>query len=290
MKKFVFIFLGFALFLGCGKRQISEKPVILTSISVYQDIVKNIVGDAYEVRSLVSGMENPHTLDLSGSKAKLVQNADLIIFNGMGLEGWGEQVESGLKPKNTPLISVADSLKDHPLLTHGDNPHIWMDPRIVQSMSKIILSSVQKLQPDSADIFRKRTDHFVGALDTLYQDVGYKLEPLAGSKVVAQAPGLDYFFSSFNIDRAAVIVDHPGTEPSAKAMTVLTDILKSGEIISIVRLPQFSKKIPQTLSEETGVPVISMSPLINGTQYVQSYIDLVWYNADQLSLLAEQYE
>jgi len=290
MKRLLLLFTIIALFLGCEQKKVSEKPVILTSISVYQDIVENIVGDAYEVRSLVAGMENPHTLDLSGSKAKLVQNADLIIFNGMGLEGWAEQVKSGLKPKETPLISVGDSLQGDSLIRHGDNPHIWMDPRIVQSMSKIILTAIQQLNPDSAEVFRDHADLFTGRLDTLYEDVGYKLAPLSGSKVVAQTPGLDYFFSAFNIERSAVIVEHPGTEPSARAMTQLTDILKSEEIIGIVRLPQFSDKLPQTLSKETGVSVISMSPLINGTPYVESYINLIWYNADQLTALSAKYE
>ena len=271
-----------SLLLGCQATSPSNQPVIVTSISIYQDLIQSIVGSTCEVRTLVSGMENPHTLDLSGSKARLIQDADLIIFNGMGLEAWADQVKSGLKSKSTPLLSVADSLTHHPLVQHGDNPHLWMDPRITQEMVQLMLPALQKTIPDSAERFRQRADKLTAALDTLYRDVGYKLAPFSGKRVVAQTPGLDYFFSGFGIDRVATIVDHPGTEPSAQTMTKLTDILQNENVIAIVRLPQFSEKLPHTLSEESGVPVISMSPLINGTEYVRTYADLIWYNADQL--------
>ncbi|MCF7804551.1 MAG: metal ABC transporter substrate-binding protein [Candidatus Marinimicrobia bacterium] len=284
MKKFLLIFaLMGLLLLGCQKKEPDESPVIVTSISVYQDLVQNIVGEACQVKSLVSGMENPHTLDLSGSKAKLIQDADLIVFNGMGLEGWADQVKSGLKRKSTPLITVADSLAGDSLLIHGDNPHIWMDPRITKSIVQVILPELQKVLPDSAQQFRARAEQFIGELDILYQDVGYKLAPLAGEQVIVQTPGLDYFFSAFDITPAAHIVDHPGTEPSARAMTKLSDQLDTGEIFAIIRLPQFSDRLPKTLSAESGVDIVEMSPLINGTPYVDTYIDLIWYNADQLS-------
>jgi len=271
------------LIVNCQPSSKEEKaPVIVTSISVYQDLIQNIVGKGLEVRTLVTGMENPHTFDFSGSKAKILEDARLIVFNGMGLESWAEQVKRNLNPDATQYLSIADSLPDSLLSRHPGNPHIWLDPRLTQAAVKVILPAVVKLEPDSASIYRNRAQTYLSQLDTLYHDVHYKLQPLRGKKVIAQTAGLDYFFSAFDIDRAAVITTNPGTEPSAKTMTSLIDLTHNENVMAIVRLPQFSKTLPETLHKETKVPVVLMSPLITGAPNVDTYIDLIWYNADQI--------
>jgi len=286
MKKLkIYTIIAISLFLvSCAPSSKEQTaPVIITSISVYQDLIQNIVGNGIEVRTLVSGMENPHTFDFSGSKAKVLEDAKLIVFNGMGLESWAEQVKQNTDRKKTQYLSIADSLIDSPLLRHTGNPHIWMDPRIAAEAVKVILPAVIKLEPDSAAVYQKRANNYIEQLDTLYQEVHYKLQPLKNKKVIAQTPGLDYFFSAFDIDRVAVIVTNPGTDPSAKRMTTLIDQTKSEDVIAIVRLPQFSKTLPETLQKESKVPLVLMSPLITGAPNVDTYIDLIWYNADQLS-------
>lgn len=263
-----------------------EKPVVVTSISVYEDLVRQIAGSACEVHSLVEGMENPHTFDLSGSKIRLVAQADLMVLNGMGLEGWSQQLLSGIDTSHTDYLFVADSLGNSTLLIHDDNPHFWMDPRIGQQMVHVLLPEIQALVPDSQAVFRERADRYLAELEQLYHDIGVKLEPVKSKKVIAQTPGLDYFFRAFGVERADVIVSHPGTEPSARKMKALVDLLRTGDVIAIIRFPQFSEKLPQTLSAESGIPVVMMSPLINGAPYVETYIDLIWFNADALSNIA----
>jgi len=273
------------LFFSCTTQHPSRKPVVVTSISVYADIVHAIAGSTCTVQSLVTGNENPHTFDLTGDKAKLVHDADIIVFNGLGLEGWGGQVIQGLDRKKTHFISVADSLAGSPLLVHGDNPHIWMDPRIGVLIVQTLVKPLQHLVPDSAAAFQSRADQYISDLRDLYRDINIKLEPIHGKKVIAQTPGLDYFFTAVQMHRTAVIVDNPGTEPSARHMTELIDSLNTGNMYAIARLPQFSEKLPDTLEKETGVPVTLMSPLINGAPYVDTYIDLLWFNADQIMMV-----
>ncbi len=285
MKKYSIAF--FATFLisivGCSDIEQTSDPVIVTSISVYQNFLQEIVGDAIQVHSLVEGMENPHTLDISGKKMELVENAHLLIFNGMGLESWANQIASGRQ--NDRMVMVADSLQDDPLLRHGDNPHIWMDPRIVQDIIHVLLVEVEQVLPDSAEVFQTNANRYIESLNQLYRDISMKLDPVKGEQVIVQTPGLDYYLSTFGIESAGTIVEHAGGEPSAQHMAVLTKRLQSGDIFGIVHLPQFSGNLPQTLSDETSVPVIQMSVLINGLEYVSTYIDLMWYNADQLESL-----
>jgi len=269
--------------IGCQSNQTPKKPVIVTSISIYQDLIHRITGDAVEVESMVKGSENPHTFDLSGGKIRLINSADLLVFNGMGLESWATQIVAGIDTQRTRVIYVANALRDSSFIIHGDNPHIWMDPRIGQAIVRHLLPALQTILPDSQAVFQARARAYEQELDQLYRDITQKLEPLHGKSVVAQTPGLDYFFSAFGIKQAAVIVNNPGTEPSARWMKELVDTLRTDDVTAIVRLPQFSESLPETLSRESGVPVVVMSPLINGAPYVETYIDLMWFDADALA-------
>lgn len=271
------------LVVGCQSKQPARKPVVVTSISIYQDLIHHITGDAVEVESMVKGSENPHTFDLSGGKIRLINSADMLVFNGMGLESWAGQIVAGVDTKRTRVIYVADALRDSSFIIHGDNPHIWMDPRIGEAIVRHLLPALQAILPDSQAVFQKRARVYEQELEQLYRDITQKLEPIHGKAVVAQTPGLDYFFSAFGIRRAAVIVDNPGTEPSARWMKELVDTLRTDQVAAIVRLPQFSESLPETLSGESGVPVVVVSPLINGAPYVETYIDLMWFNADALA-------
>jgi zinc transport system substrate-binding protein len=201
----------------------------------------------------------------------------------MGLESWANQLTSG--QQDVKVVMVADSLRDNPIIRHGDNPHIWMDPQIAQDIMHVLLNEVQQIMPDSADIFQQNAEMYIENLNRLYRDINTKLDPVKGERVIAQTPGLEYFFSAFGINQAGVIIEHAGGQPSAQHMTSLSNELSSGDILGIVHLPQFSANLPQTLSDETDVPVISMSALINGLEYVGTYLDLMWYNADQLESL-----
>ncbi|MBD3274132.1 MAG: hypothetical protein GF372_02415 [Candidatus Marinimicrobia bacterium] len=285
MKKYIVISFTFLIFavIGCQQEQQEPENIIVTSISVYQNFIQEIVGDAFQVYSLVEGLENPHTLDLTGKKMQLVENAGLLVFNGMGLESWANQLTSG--EQDVKVVMVADSLRNNPIVRHGDNPHIWMDPQIAQDIIHVLLSEVQQVMPDSADVFQQNAETYIENLNRLYRDINTKLDPVKGERLIAQTPALAYYFSAFGIEQAGVIVEHPGGQPSAQHMTSLSNELSSGDILGIVHLPQFSENLPQTLSDETDVPVISMSALITGLEYVGTYLDLMWYNADQLESL-----
>lgn len=274
--------LTFGLMVACQQDQSGGKPVIVTSISVYKDLIEQIGGGAFEVHSMIKGTENPHTFELSGGKIRLVSSADLLVFNGMGLEAWASQIVAGLDTNRTRVLYVADALRDSSFITHGDNPHIWMDPRIGQAIIRYLLPVLQKTLPDSQAVFQQRANNYVKKLGQLYHDVSLKLKPLQGKEIIAQTPGLAYFFSAFQIQQRAVIVINPGTEPSAKWMKELVDMARGGQIMAIIRLPQFSPSLPQTISKESKVPVVVMSPLINGVPHVETYIDLMWFNADAL--------
>ncbi len=266
---------------ACQPAQQSDTPVVVTSISIYEDLIRNIAGDAVRVHTLITGAETPHTFDLTGSDARLLQEADLIVLNGLGLEGWAHQL-AGSAPEDAWVFSAGDTLATRDTTFIGGNPHLWMDPRLTAKLVKLLVPPLQHTVPEAADSLGKRAERYTDQLLQIHSEITMKLEGVRGSKVIVQTPGVDLFLDAYGIRRVDAIVTSPGTEPSAKHMTALMDRIRSGEVDGIIHFPQFSKSIPRMLHDETGVPLILMSPLINAAPHVGSYIDLLWYNADQL--------
>ena len=277
----VFTVLLIFIMIGCQPAQKSTTPVVITSISVYEDFIRNIAGDWVTIHTLITGAENPHTFDLTGSDARLLQQADLIVLNGLGLEGWADQI-TGSAPENARIFFAGDTLVNRDSSYTGTNPHLWMDPKLAARMAHILLTPLQEITPVSPDSLESHADNYADRIHKVYQEIQIKLEEVRGSKVITQTPGIDLFLEAFGIRRVEVIVNSPGTEPSARKMTELLGLLKRGRADGIIHFPQFSEGIPRTLHEESGVPVIMMSPLINAAPHVDTYIDLLWFNADQL--------
>ena len=61
---------------------------VVTSFSILEDLVLELGGDYVTVINLVPRNSDAHMYRPMPSDSVAVTNADLIIFNGLGFEGW----------------------------------------------------------------------------------------------------------------------------------------------------------------------------------------------------------
>ncbi len=170
---------------------------VVTSLSTYAAIAREIAGDRAEVLSIGRGDENPHFVQPRPSLALRLQRADLFVATGLDLELW---VPALLDRANNPRVreggpgyvaaSTGVELLDVPTSVSrsgGDihafgNPHIWADPVNGLQIGLNILAGLQRVSPENADYFQQRYDTWRIAL--LHALVGEELVTLLGSETV----------------------------------------------------------------------------------------------------------
>ena len=133
MRKYSYILVLFLVF-GCKQKQkdSNQKLQIVTTTTMITDLVKNIVGDKVDVKGLMGAGVDPHLYKASEGDVSKLFNADVIIYNGLHLEGKLEEVFEKMRHQNKKTIAVSDALNKETLITSeffasNYDPHIWFD-------------------------------------------------------------------------------------------------------------------------------------------------------------------
>ena len=154
---------------------------VVTSLTTYAAIAREIVGDHGTVTSIGTGYENPHYVEPKPSFVPALAQADLFVTTGLDLELW---VPALLDKANNPKVTEGGpgyvsaytnvSLLDVPTSfsrSQGDihvfgNPHIWTDPLNAIQIARNILAGLKRVAPDGAEYFTAREKAFE---DDLYR-------------------------------------------------------------------------------------------------------------------------
>lgn len=170
-----------AMFLSaCGQTQNetgNDKPVVLTTFTILQDIAEQVGGDRVEVRSITPPGAEIHEYDPTPSDIRDASEADLVIQNGMGLEDWFDQF---IQHADAPSVTVTDDVDPLPvtlLSGHPDaeedgdmppNPHAWMSPTHGQQYVAAIEAALSELSPEHAGYFEANAQDYTEQLEQLH--------------------------------------------------------------------------------------------------------------------------
>jgi manganese/zinc/iron transport system substrate-binding protein len=145
---------------GCGKNsQITEKDSrkkVLSTVAQIGDIVSRVGGDRIKSTILVRGELNPHSYELVKGDDEKIQGADLIIYNGLGLEH-SASVSSMIDghPNKLAVADTIQALQPEKILWQGStpDPHIWMDISLWRECVDPVTSKLVELDPEGASYY-----------------------------------------------------------------------------------------------------------------------------------------
>jgi manganese/zinc/iron transport system substrate-binding protein len=132
-----YISLTFILILtlfGCTEPQQNSKITIVTTTGILGDCIANLVGENAEVISLMGPGVDPHLYKASQGDIAKLGNADIIVYNGLHLEGKMAQMLKNYS-KTKPCYAIGDYVAKEnlkPVDSTGNlhDPHIWFAPQI----------------------------------------------------------------------------------------------------------------------------------------------------------------
>ncbi len=248
---------------------------VVVTINVLEDMVNQIGGEHVSVKSLVTGLENPHTYSTSAEDRTSVENADLFVEMGMGLEPWAGDLTVDL-PAEKILVASDGCVKI------GDNPHVWMDPENGKIIAGEIASALQKIDPNNAGDYRQNLAVYLEKLNSTERRIGEMLSSYSGNGVITQTPAFSYFLSRFNISEVDTVSAGPGKVPDTGDVMRMEEEIKSGKADVVIAMAQVNLPVIYQISSDTGAPVVTGTPLL-GVMGINTYEDLLLYNAQALS-------
>jgi zinc/manganese transport system substrate-binding protein len=171
---------------------------VVTSLTTYAAIAREIVGDRGQVSSIATGDENPHYVQPKPSFVVLLAGADVFVTTGLDLELWVPALlDKAANPKVTesgpgyvaayngiPLLDIPAnySRSQGDIHVYG-NPHIWTEPLNGIQIARNILTALKRVSPQNADYFTAREKDFE---DRVYRALyGAELVTILGGQALA---------------------------------------------------------------------------------------------------------
>ncbi len=196
----ILLLLGFAL-----PAAAQEKIKIVATTSQIGDLVQNIVGDSADVVFLMGTGIDPHLYQPTRSDISKLNQADVIFYNGLNLEGKMEDLFERLSASKK-TFSVGDHLFKESLKVldneKGFDPHIWMDVQNWVRASDQIVSYLSELYPKNKDIYERHKDEYVGYLIGLHEHAQASMNSIAPSKkvLITAHDAFGYFGAAYGIE------------------------------------------------------------------------------------------
>ncbi|MBC5773250.1 zinc ABC transporter substrate-binding protein [Pontibacter sp. KCTC 32443] len=164
---------------GC-KQTITKGPVpddkkmyVVTTTGILADAVKHIVGDAATVEAIMGSGVDPHLYKATQGDLQKLTDADLIVYNGLHLEGKMGEVLSKLN-RFKSVVAAAEGIPEQYLLQSQDyadshDPHVWFDVSLWQRVVQHLVSELQRKDPKNAEVYAANARNYLQQLEQLHR-------------------------------------------------------------------------------------------------------------------------
>ncbi|HET9589784.1 MAG TPA: zinc ABC transporter substrate-binding protein [Anaerolineales bacterium] len=156
---------------------ISDRKLnIVTTTGMIADIVKNVGGDRVQVTGLMGPGVDPHLYKASEGDVQLLQEADVIFYNGLHLEAQMGGVLERLNDFGIRTVAVTDKvdrslLQAPPEFQGSYDPHIWFDVTLWMSAAEQVRETLIEVDPDSSSTYEANAEAYLNELEELHQYV-----------------------------------------------------------------------------------------------------------------------
>ncbi len=292
-RAYMFPFIAILLLLGtvtaCGQQATPttgpEKGglVVAASIAPLGDFAREVGGNRVQVEVLVPPGASPHTYELTPAQLKLLNRADVLLLNGVGLEFWQDKVLNSLDNPNLRVVILSEGLHIEQAVEEGNvggNPHLWLD--VVNAIIYVtrIRDAFAAADPQGAEVYSQNSARYIEDLKALDREIMLTVAQFPNKKFIAFHPAWIYFARRYGLEQAAVVEETPGQEPSPAQIAHIVEVARSIGAKAIFAEPQFSPKAAQVIAEESGIQVLFLNPLGEPPDY--QYIPTMRHNLEQL--------
>ena len=159
---------------GAPEQEASNGRIkIVATTGMVADLARNLGGDRVEVTGLMGPGVDPHYYKASQGDLARITDADIVLFNGLFLEGKMEGIFAKMA-RSKKVVAVAGGVDEKNLrrppefLGHFD-PHIWFDVSLWAQTVEVAVASLSELDPEGVEIYRRNGEQYRARLDALHQ-------------------------------------------------------------------------------------------------------------------------
>ena len=272
---------------------------VVASIKPIHSLVSYVMDGVGKPDVIVDGYNSPHGFSLKPSHAKMIENADLIIWVGEDLEAFLEKplntiakkavnIEimdlSGIKKLKFREKNIFEGHDDHGHghkekkhddhghkkakhddhghegHAHGEHdPHVWLDPMNAKVIVKEIEKQLIKLDPDNSSKYKANSKKAQSELDNLTKNIKGDLK--GNLRFVVFHDAYQYFENRFGIKVLGALTVNPDVLPGAEQLSEIREVIEHEKVNCLFSEPQFNPAIIKSIAKDTKIKTGVLDPL-----------------------------
>lgn len=271
-----------------GTRSANAGPLkVVATFSVLGDVVRVIGGEYVELRVLAGPGLDTHTFVPTAADAAALAEAGLIVENGLGFEGWLDDLYLASGSLATRTVAATGI---NPIEGTGDeagepDPHIWHSAANAIVMARNINAALAAADPAHAADYQANTDTYVGELQALDEWITAQVSALPAErrKLVTTHDTFGYFAQRYGFEVLGTILptSTEGASPSAQALAALAEAVRAAGVPAVFAENMGASSLLNQVAAEAGVVLVAtlftdaLGPAGSGGE---TYVDMMRSN------------
>tara|TARA_B100000614_G_scaffold240601_1_gene241094 strand:+ start:514 stop:1488 length:975 start_codon:yes stop_codon:yes gene_type:complete len=272
---------------------------VVASIKPVHSLVSYVMDGVGRPDLIVDGYNSPHGFSLKPSHAKIIENADLIIWVGEDLEAFLEKPLNTIAKKavNVEIMELKSIKKlkfreknvfedhddhghkekkhddhghghkekkhddhGHEGHAHGEHdPHVWLDPMNAKVIIKEIEKQLIKLDPNNSSKYKANSKKAQSELDNLTKNIKRDLK--GNLRFVVFHDAYQYFENRFGIKVLGALTVNPDVLPGAEQLSEIREVIEHEKVNCLFAEPQFNPAIIKSIAKDTKIKTGVLDPL-----------------------------
>lgn len=267
--------LGLVALLGCGHKPAAPagKRTIITTYSVLAAAVQDLVGDAFTVSSAIPNGLDVHEWEPSAKDIEALTRADLIVENGVGLEGGMGKALDQARRAGVKFFTAAKAITvrrvragegipsgDPDQAAGAEDPHLWTDPMAVKAVVDALATDIRQRFGVDLSVRQADLDARLTALDA---ETRAKVDalPRERRKLVTGHESLGYWAQRYGFKLVGAVIPSLTTEAegSAAGLDALKKLIAQNQVKVVFTELGTPPRTLEALARESKVKCVSLA-------------------------------
>lgn len=272
MKKHILLVCLIAVFACKSAIKKNDKLQVVTTTTMITDLLNNIGGDKIDIQGLMGAGVDPHLYKASEGDVSKLFNADVIVYNGLHLEGKLEDVFEKMRYQNKKTIAVSDAINKATLIgseyfASNYDPHIWFDISNWELITQYITDQLCELDAKNADTYKENGANYLKRLASLKTIITDEVSsiPIEKRILVTAHDAFNYFGKEFQFNVVGLQGLSTATEAGVKDVQRMASFIEENKVKAIFVESSVPKRTVEALQE--AVKAKGKEVVIGGTLF-----------------------
>ena len=246
----------------------AQAPIkAVATFSVLGNLLTEVAGDKAVVSLVVGPDIDAHAYQPRPSDARALADAQVLVSNGLGFEGWIDRLAKAAPFKGKPIVASTGvaTLPAAPSAghsqghshEHGPDPHCWQDVQRVRTYVANIAKGLAEADPTNAASYRDRAEAFDRRLVELDAWVKEEIAKVPADKrrAITGHDSFRYFSSAYGVKFQSPRGYNTSTEPSARDVAALIREAREHRIKALFVENMTNPGLVDQIARESGAVV-----------------------------------